>query len=263
MRPTLPGGWKAQDQAPTATPLSDVCWLTDSADASNQYRILVSVLPVSAQDAAVLRADEASRLKGQFTAQTVDAEVGLDSWSVDPVSAGPWLVFRSGDRLVKVGQKRSGDGQLDAVKAVARTIDSLPGGIPQAPALLRQPECERGTAAAEALLGAKAAARRDTVIDGYVTCRWGTLRRAVFIEGGGRDSEAFVAFRNLKSAGDSGSLGNRRVDVGAEGWQQDNGFMAYRVDEKTFVSVDPYPLSPVNSAGIVALARAMRPAYTR
>ncbi|MEV6285844.1 hypothetical protein [Kribbella sp. NPDC051770] len=219
------------------------------------------MLPVSAQDAAELRADEASRVKEQFTAQPVDGGVGLDSWSVNPVSAGPWLVFRSGDRLVKVGQNRRGDEQLEAVKAVARTVDSLPGGIRPAPAARREAKCERGTAAAEALLGAKAAARRDEIVDGLVTCRWGTLRKAVVVEGGGPDSDAAAAFRNLKSAAQDSRLGNKRVAVGAEGWQQDNGFLAYKVDEKTFVTVDPYPLSPAESASILALARAIRPAY--
>ncbi|WP_432938858.1 hypothetical protein ACQPXM_28190 [Kribbella sp. CA-253562] len=175
---------------------------------------------------------------------------------------GPWLVFRTSGRLVKVGQYLLGDEQLDAVKALARTIASLPG-IPPAPANVRQPKCERATAAAEALLGAKTTSRRDTIDGGIVSCRWATLRKAVFVAGGGPGSEPFISFRNLRDAGTEQSFGNHRVHVGTEGWQQDNGFLAYRVGERTFVDVEVYPMAPEKSASIVALARAMKPAYTR
>jgi hypothetical protein len=54
-----------------------------------------------------------------------------------------------------------------------------------------------------------------------------------------------------------------RVDVVAVGWQQDDGFLAYQVDGATFVDIDMYPLSQTKSAGILALARAMKAAYSR
>ncbi|TWD81180.1 hypothetical protein FB561_2284 [Kribbella amoyensis] len=263
VRPTLAGDWKAEDQPPGPFPLSDVCQLTNFADPNNRYKISVTVLPVSAADAAEFRKVEERGLKDRFVVEPVDGAVGQDSWSVNPAASGPWLVFRTGGRLVRVRQNVSGEGQLEAVEAVAQTIDSLPGGIPAAQAIQRRPECDRGTAAAERLLEAKASARRDTLVNGFVTCRWGSQRRAASTEGGGPASEAWLGFTNLKDAGDDSRSWVRRVAVGKEGWQQDDGFLAYKITENAYVNAAGYPPLTTKSAKVLDLARAIAPAYRR
>ncbi|WP_041289394.1 hypothetical protein [Kribbella flavida] len=263
MGPTLAGEWKAEEQPPASFPLADVCSLTNAADPNNQYSISLGVLPVSAQDAAELRKYDVRRLKGHYVVQPVDGGVGQDSWAVDPAAAGPWVVFRSGNRLVKVSRPLGGKGQLNAVKAVARTIERLPGGFPPTRSMHRRPECERGTAAAEKLLAAKAAARRDTLVNGFVSCRWASTRQAAVAIGGGLGSDAAIAFTNLRNAGTGPVVSNRRVPVGQEGWQQDNGFLAYQLAENAFVTVVAHPMPSTQSAGVLALARALRPIHLR
>jgi hypothetical protein len=263
IRPTLTGDWKSEQRPPANNPISDVCRLTDTADPDNQYRISVAVLPVSAQDVATMRKDEERQLKGQYVVQPVDGGIGQDSWSVNPAAVGPWVVFRSHGRLVRVAQNASGPGRLESVKAVARTIDSLSAGISAAPAIRRRPECDRGTKAAEALLGATAAARYDTVTDGFTTCRWGSPRGAVFVAAGGLGSDPGVAYMYAKDAAAKSWTGVHKVGVGDEGWQQADGFIAYRVGQDVFVNVAAMPSSAEKSPKVLDLARVIRSAYGR
>lgn len=259
VQPSLAGSWQVEDRPPGTFPVSDVCWLTDSADPANRFRISVSVLPVTAQDMVGFRQEEARNLKGHYVAVPVDGGVGPGSWAVNPAAVGPWLTFHSSGRLVRVAHESA--GKLDAVKAVARTIVSLPGGLPAARAVVQRPECAAGTAAAEKLLGAKATARRDTAAAGQVTCLWGVAGRSVFIEAGGPASDAGVGFMHISKAASSAGAGVRPVKVGGGGFQQDNGYLVYRVGKATFVMAFAQPESPGDSAGILALARAMVPAF--
>jgi hypothetical protein len=259
VQPTLTGSWKAEDAESTRglIPLSDSCWLTDSADANNRFRISVSVLPITAEDAAEIRKSET------FYANQVivDGGVGSDSWAVNPSDSGPWLVFRSGERMVKVAKITSDKGQLDAVRAVAKTIDTLPGGIPAAPATVQRPECARGTAAAEELLGTSATARRDTIVNGLVRCLWGSARGTVFAEAGGMGSAPGTDFSSAKhDAPTQVAPQIVPVKVGAEGWQHADG-ISYRVGKDTYVTVGAVPQSSMQPAATLALAKAMLPAY--
>lgn len=259
VRPTLTGTWKAEDAPATLNPLSDSCWLTDSTNPNNRFRISVSVLPTTAKETAEIRLAEAAGLRGVYVAKQVDGGVGSGSWAMNPAAGGPWLVFRSGERLVRVAQDTS--GQLDAIQAVARTIISLPGGIPEAPAMVQRPECAPGTAAAEKVLGAKAAARRDALVDGFAHCLWGSTTRTAFTRAGGAASDQGLNFTYAKDAGADSWTGVRAVKVGAQGWQQSDGFTMYRVGKNTFVDVGAAPTSAMRPAETLALARAILPAY--
>lgn len=260
IRPTLSGDWEAQDAEPLLRPLSDSCQLTEAANASNQFRISVSVLPVTATDAAVLReAEERSLTLSRFAAKAVDAGFGSDSWSVNPAAVGPWLVFRSGDWLVKVEQETS--GQLEAVKTVAQTIGSLPGGIGSRQAVIERSECGRGTAAAEVLLGAQATGRRDELVEGIVQCRWASATATAYSEAGDLSSDAGQAFTALKNSGGASWTGTHQVKIGSEGWQQSDGLIAYRIENDTYVSIGAVPRSTQAPAKALALAHAVLPTY--
>ncbi|WP_460661278.1 hypothetical protein [Kribbella swartbergensis] len=157
--------------------------MIDSADLTHGIRISVSVLPMSTAQAAEARKQDERQVATYSVAKVVDGGLGPDSWAIDPAAAAPWITFRTGDRLIRVAAMWGGHG-LEELKAVARTITTLPDGIPTAPAVIELPECARGTAAAEHILGTKAVVRRDAVVDGYLFCQWGSATRAVHIRSG-------------------------------------------------------------------------------
>jgi hypothetical protein len=70
-----------------------------------------------------------------------------------------------------------------------------------------------------------------------------------------------VDFTIVRDAATESEIGVRPVTVGAEGWQQSDGFTSYRVGKDTFVSVGAAPESSMRLAATLALARAMLPAY--
>lgn len=260
VRPTLTGTWRAEDAPATLMPLSDSCMLTDSTNPNNRFRISVSVLRTTAKDTTEIRKAEAAGLVGVYVAKQIAGGIGPDSWAMNPAAVGPWVVFRSGELLVRVAHDTS--GQLDAVRAVAKTIISLAGGIPDAPAMVQRPECGPGTPAAEKVLGAKATARRDAVVDGFAHCLWGSTTTTAFTRAGNSASDQGLDFTYAKDAGSESWTGFRPVKVGAEGWQQPDGFTVYRVGKDTFVNVGAAPTSAMRPAETLALARAILPAYT-
>ncbi|ONI75532.1 hypothetical protein BWI15_06700 [Kribbella sp. ALI-6-A] len=264
VRPTLPGDWKIEVQRPTISPIADSCWLTSTTDPKNQYRIAVGVLPLTRQDIADFRRNAERSMKEEgYAAKAVDAGIGENSWSVNPAVLGPWLVFFNGGRMVRVAQESYGPGQLAAITAVAKTINTLPGGLPAAPKIVGRPECERATAAAEKVLGGKALARRDAVVYGKVTCQWGSARAGVVVLAGGPASEAATNFSIVKSTSTNPTPDARRVDVGQEAWQHDGGDLVYRIRKDLFVYITSVTLSAKKSAAIVALGKAVIPIYDR
>jgi hypothetical protein len=250
-------------QQPLISPIADSCWLTSTTDPKNRYRIAVGVLPLTKQDIAAFRADAERGMKQRrYAAKAVDAGIGENSWSVNPAVEGPWLFFFNGGRMVRVAQESYGPGQLAAITAVAKTINSLPGGIPAAPEVVGRPECERATAAAEKVLGGKALARRDAVVDGKVMCQWGSPRAGAVVLAGGPASEAATNFSVMKSTSTNPTPEARRVDVGQEGWQHDSGYLVYRIGKDLFVNIIPSTTAGKRSA-IVALGKAAVPIYDR
>jgi hypothetical protein len=261
IRSTLTGDWKvAESKTVLALPAADRCTLTDSAQSARSIRITVSVLPVSAADAAEFRRiDELSRPEG--FAKVIDGGLGPDSWAVNPAADAPWLAFRTADRLIRVAAENHGYGGFDELKSIAQTITTLPGGVPAAPPVIERPECASGTTAAEHVLGAKSVVRRDAFVDGHLFCLWGSANRAVQTRSGGFGSDAALDFMYIKDAGTSRLA--HRVSVGAEGWQQPDGVLAFRTGKQTFVSIYSLPFSSMRPVPIVMLARAIEPAYER
>ncbi|MFG1621606.1 hypothetical protein [Kribbella sp. NPDC049227] len=261
VQPTLTGNWKVEDSEPWArAPLSDSCWLIDTAQSSHRIRIALSVLSVTAAEYVDFRKAEVQDLRGSaYVTAPVDGGVGPESWAVVPAAAAPWIVVRSNDRLIRLKQNSDGEGGIDELRTVARAITTVPGGLPAAKAVIERPECTRGTMAAEGALAGKAIVRRDSVVGGFAYCQWGSSNHVVYSRAGRVGSDPALDFISMRSAGIAASVGVHPVNVGTEGWQQSNGYLAYRVGQQTFVGVAAVPDIP--SAKLLAVAQAMAPAY--
>lgn len=264
IRPTLAGDWKAEEfNGALHAPPADRCTLTDTSQPGHTIQVSVSVVPVSMAEAAEARRLDEAQLTGYAATKTVDGGVGAGSWAWNPAAAAPRLAFLTGNRLIRVAAEHFRNGGADQLTAIAQAITALPGGIPAAPAVVERPECARGTAAAEHLLGTKAVIRRDAIIDGYLFCQWGTPARAVQTRAGGIASDSQLTFESIKSLGTKLPNEAHRVSVGAEGWQQNDGVLAFRTSNQTFVSIMVAPFSTMQPIPVAELAQAIAPAYER
>ncbi|MFI5698326.1 hypothetical protein ACIA58_41095 [Kribbella sp. NPDC051586] len=251
-------GWKAAEAESRLTaPLADDCSLVDTTQELHRVWVALSAIPVTDAQFAQSRQSDVDWVTGmQYAAKVVDGEVGPGSWAVDPAAAAPWLVFRAGKRPVELRMENDGSGTLDELRSIAETIIALPGGLPAAPAIIGQPECARGTVAAERLLGEKAVLRRDALTDGYLRCQWGSATRSVVVRSGGLGSDPALDFGYVK-----GGFKSHRVDVGAEGWQQTDGEVAFRTAKDAYIELMATPGSTLRPGLLVALAQAIAPAY--
>jgi hypothetical protein len=260
----LPGSWTPEQSNPRpGLPLSDSCSLVDPADPAHRIRVMLSILPVTdAQSARFRTADEASVAGQGYAAKVGDGGIGTGSWALDPAAAAPWLVFRTGGRQVRLRVENDGVGTMDELRSIARSISLLPGGLPTAPSAIVRPECDRGTAAAEHVLGSEAVARRDAVVDEHLWCQWGSADRAVWVTSGSSGSDDAIDFDLVRSGATGTTKVAHRVTVGAEGWQQDGGFLTFRTPQNVYVSIASAPYDEMRPIPIVMLARAIASAYS-
>ncbi|TCC22613.1 hypothetical protein [Kribbella speibonae] len=251
----LAGTWTIGTPEPRLyAPLSDACLLTDTAQKAHQIQIALSATPVTDAQSAALRQSDAASVAGLYAAKVIDGGVGTGSWALNPAAAAPWLVVRSGGRLIRLRVVNDGAGTLDELRSIARTITELPGELPSAPAMVTRPECSRGTAAAERMLGSRTVLRRDALVDGHLTCRWGTATRSAAVR-----PSSVLDFNQIKDGASAGWA--RRVNVGAEGWQQSNGILLFRTKNGAYLEVTGTPGSVLRTASVLALAQAIAPAY--
>ncbi|WP_427891407.1 hypothetical protein ACQHIV_03025 [Kribbella sp. GL6] len=259
VRLTLPGTWttEAAEYRPAA-PLSEGCTLVDPAQAAHRIRVLVSILPVTAAQAARFRkADEVSTAAGGYAAKVGDGGMGDGSWALNPAAAAPWLVFRADGRQVRLTVENSGAGTMHELLSIAHAVTSLAGGLPAGHPTVVRPECTPGTVAAERILGTKAVLRRDALVDNHLTCEWGSATRTVAAFMG---ADSATDFGLIKQAATGGLA--HRVTVGAEGWQQDDGYLIFRTSRDAYVTVVSLPWDEMRPKPIVEFARAIAPAYS-
>ncbi|NUR96102.1 MAG: hypothetical protein HOV67_12695 [Kribbellaceae bacterium] len=261
VRPILPGNWTTEHaDAGLEAPLSDACTLADPAQAAHRIGVMLSILPVTDAQAAKFRKDdEVSAAAGRYAAKVTDGGLGEGSWALDPAAAAPWLVFRTGGRQVRLSVKNAGAGTMDELRSIARSITTLPGGLPTAPSAVVRPECARGTTAAERILGTRSVLRRDELVDRRLSCRWASATRSVATFAG---DDSRIDFGYMKDAATSGQPWAHRVTVGVEAWQQDDGYLIFRSSTDQYVTVISLPYQEMRPIPIVALARAMAPAYS-
>ncbi|HZX08005.1 hypothetical protein [Kribbella sp.] len=264
LRPHLPGNWTTEHAPPhPAAPLSDTCTLVDSTRTAHRIQVLVSILPVTDELSARYRkADETSAATSGFAAKITDGGLGTGSWALNPAAAAPWLVFRTANRQVRLRVENAGAGTMDELRTIAHAITALPGGLPVVKPKAVQSRCERGTAAAEHILGGPAVVRRDALVDGHLWCQWGSAAASVFVTSGAGGSDEAVDFYLVRDAGTSTMHLARRVAVGAEGWQQRDGYLSFRTARGEFVKIASAPYDEMKPVPIVMLARAIAPAYS-
>lgn len=254
IQPKLTGTWTISGPEPRLyAPLSDACMLTDTAQKAHQIQLALSSVPVTDAQAAVLRRSDEASVAGWYAAKVIDGGAGTGSWALNPAAAAPWLVVRVGGRLIRLRMVNDGAGTLDELRSIARTITTLPGELPPAPAMITRPECSRGTPAAERVLGSKVVLERDALVDGQLTCQWGSATRSVVVR-----PSSLLEFNDLK-AGASAGLAHRAT-VGAEGWQSD-GVLIFRTANGTYAEVTGTPGTTLRTASILALAQAIAPTY--
>ncbi|MGZ0152708.1 hypothetical protein ACXJJ3_37015 [Kribbella sp. WER1] len=259
VRPTLPGNWTTErGEYRPAAPLSDGCTLVDPATAAHRIRVFVSILPVTTEQAVRFRkVDEATVAAGGYAAKVSDGGMGDGSWALNPAAAAPWLVFRVAGRQIRLSVENSGAGTMDELRSIARAVTTLAGGLAAAPPTVVRPECAVGTAAAERILGTKAVLRRDALVDNHLTCEWGSAMRTVAAFA---SADGMADFGMVKQAATAGLA--HRVTVGAEGWQQDDGYLLFKTSRDEYVTVVSLPWDEMRPKPIVTLARAIAPAYS-
>jgi hypothetical protein len=257
----LRGSWMSTEgELGFSVPLADTCSLVNAAQPNDQVRVMVSPIAVTDREFTSYRKADGDYLREVgYVTRTVDAGVGAGSWAVNPAAAAPWLVFRSGGRVIRLRMVNDGSGELAELRSLAQAVLAIPGGPPSAPAKVTRPECTRGAIAAERLLGEKAILERDSVIDGHLSCQWGSTMRSVVVRAGASGSSSALDFVDMKDAASSGLA--HSVQVGAEGWQQTDGQLTFRTVKGTYVEVWMSPLGESYSGSILALARAIAPAY--
>lgn len=251
-------GWKAAETASSLiVPLGDGCSLVDAAEDRHRVRVTLSAIPVTDAQFAEFRKSDAEQITELgYAAKVIDGGIGPGSWAVDPAAAASWLVFRAGNRPIKLRVENDGSGTLDELRSIAQTILDLPGGLPTAQSIIARPECARGTAAAERLLGGRAVLRRDTLTDGYLSCQWGSATRSVAVRSGGLGSDPALDFGYVR-----GGFHSHRVNVGVEGWQQTDGELAFRTAKDAYIELVATPGTTLRPGPVVALAQAIAPAY--
>jgi hypothetical protein len=260
---TLAGSWKAEAAEPWLyNPISETCSLIDTAQSSHRIRVGLSVLPVTAAEFAQLRRSAERNLASSgYLTTVIDGGIGTESWAVGPAAASPWVVFRHGTRIVRLKEDADGLGGLDELRAVAKAITVLPGGLPTVNPVVERPECTRGTSAAEKALGGRAVVRLDSLVGGIVYCQWATARDIIFVGAGGVGSDPALDFTYLRQAGTPATTTVRRVDVGTEGWQDmRTSYAGYRIGTQTYVSVMSES-GKTTPASVLAVARAVAPPF--
>jgi hypothetical protein len=256
----LTGDWKTEpSDVGVFAPQYDSCSLVDAVKAAHRIRVSLSVLPVTPAQSAAFRKIDGQQVDGWYVAKVIDGGVGSDSWAINPAAAAPWLIFHSAGRQIRLKEETDGVGSLSELRSIAQTIATLPGGLPTPPAVIERPECARGTAAAEHVLGTRAVVRRDAEVDGYLSCQWSSATRTVQVRSGGVGSDPYLEFSNMWC--DAVPVTCHRVSVGDEAWQGDDGHLAFRSGQ-IFVDIESAP-GAMDLAPVVLLARAIATLYRR
>ncbi|GAA3151820.1 hypothetical protein JOF29_002454 [Kribbella aluminosa] len=235
----------------------------DPAQPTHRIQVLVSILPVTdAQAARYRKADEVDTTQRGYAAKVTGGRMGSSSWALDPAAAAPWLVFRTGNRQVRLRVVTDGAGTMDELVSIAHAITTVPGGLPVAKPRTVRLQCDRGSAAAEHVIGGTAVVRRDALVDGHLWCAWGSEAASVWVMSGTDGSDQAFDFQLVHDAGTGTLDPSHRVSVGAEGWQQSDGYLVFRTARGQFVSISAAPNDEMKPVPIVMLARAISPAYS-
>lgn len=226
-------------------PTYDVCQLTLSNVPNGPVlSVETSVLPATAATLAATR----KAYKGEPAKPAVVGEGGY--------GASTFVVFLLGGRLYKVaGPKATLAKYVVLAQEVARQAEAVPAADP----VVTLPECDRGSSAAEKVLGARPTARRDSKsASGDPICGWLTAT-SVLTTSVRHTPQAKALIAPLGKAATSQS-----IPFGDEGYVDTaTGRTTIRVGDDKLVDFVPLPARPVDPDVMTQFALAMASVYTR
>jgi hypothetical protein len=219
----------------------------DLAGARKQtVRVGVSVLEATAADlAAARKAYDGSRGKGEAARAVAVGDGGFGT--------SRFAVFLGTGRLVRIsGDPASYNGYLAVARDAAMRV---PGMTPPATEVTL-PDCERGTAAAAAVLGASPAIRWDHVnAYGDTECGWATRTSAVYTEA--------VRVANAERLFTSGP-GLESVPLGDDGlYDASTHAVRVRIGPTKVAYFTPVPAVIADKNDVVSFALKLNGLYTR
>ncbi|HZX07015.1 hypothetical protein [Kribbella sp.] len=228
-------------------PAYDVCQLNLGATADGPVlRIGVSVL--QATTATLAAARKAYTAHGREPAVT--ANLGQGGYGTST-----FVVFLLDGRLYKLSGPRATLAKYVVLgQEVVRQAPQL-----SAPALLiTRPECDRGSDAAEQVLGVPATARRDgETLVGDPVCGWVTATSVLYTTVR-REPDAAALMAPLRNAATS-----QAIPLGDEGYVDTaTGRTTIRVGDDKLVDLVPLPARAINPDLMTQFALAMSSLYT-
>ncbi|TDW90283.1 hypothetical protein EV137_4096 [Kribbella pratensis] len=229
-------------------PTYDVCQFALSAGPNGPVlRVGVSVLP--ATPAMLAATQKAYAAHPREPAKPV--KIGRGGYGTST-----FLVFLSAGRMYKLSGPQA---TLAKYVVLGQEVVRQAAGLADADRLITRPECDRGTAAAEKVMGAPAMARRDgQTLVGDPVCGWLTstsvISTSVRRE---RDAKALMApIRKLATS--------QSIPLGDEGYVDTaTGRTTIRVGDDKLVDLVPLPARAINPDLMTQFALAMSPLYTR
>ncbi|MFF0338541.1 hypothetical protein [Kribbella sp. NPDC004875] len=224
-------------------PTYDVCQLTLSNVPNGPVlSVETSVLPATAVTLAATR----KAYKGEPAQTAVVGEGGY--------GASTFVVFLQGGKLYKVaGPKATLAKYVVLAQEVARQAE----GVPTADPVITRPECDRGTSAAEKVLGARPTARRDSeTAPGDPVCAWVTAA-SVLTTSVRRTPQAKALMAPIAKAPTSQS-----IPFGDEGYVDTvTGRTTIRVGDDELVDFVPLPARAIDPDVMTQLALKMASVY--
>ena len=229
-------------------PTYDVCQLGLSTSPNGPVlRVGISVLPATKATLAATQKAYAAT-KGAPAKPVAVGEGGFGT--------STFVVFLLNGRLYKVSGPPA---TLAKYVVLGQEVVRQAPGLPETQPLITRPDCERGSSAAEKVMGAPATVRRDgqTAV-GDLVCGW-VNPTSVLSTSVRRTPNAEALMVPIRKAATSQS-----IPLGDEAYVDTaTGRTTIRVGDDKLVDLVPLPARAIDPDLMVAFALAMSPLYTR
>jgi hypothetical protein len=229
-------------------PTYDVCQLTLSKSPNGPVlNVETSVLPATKATLAATQKAYAAT-KGEKASPAVVGEGGYGT--------STFVVFLLDGKLYKVAGPKA---TLAKYVVLAQEVVRQAPGLPAANGWITQSDCDRGSSAAEKVMGTAAMVRRDSETPlGDLVCGWVTTTN-VLSTSVRRTPQAEALIAPLRKAATSQS-----IPLGDEGYVDTaTGRTTIRVGDDKLVDLVPLPARAINPDLMTQFALAMSSLYTR